>query len=413
MQSKEANRAGRALLVVEPNFANEHIGVRRVILDYWRRLDTLGYGVDLAVIRDGELFRVTDELCAAIYRSLTSPTRRRQAPRWDSRRSRRVAARSIAWNSNPAGQAADDVSGVCSPREYEVSILSNPWLCNRLMPDVEFTHGIVYDLVPNLLAAQVLDFSAPYLEIAPFAYAHHVGYRYYLDRVKTILCISESTRTDFVRYYSPDSPEKVVVDFPFHFEYFVEPTDDPPPISKTSNRLRVALVNVLDPRKNVEQVCRALSLVSRRIPTDVTVVGRERLPANIVMQYLSKMAEHGAHVTWYRDAQDHRLYRAYQNADVLLFPSLYEGLGLPILESQCLGTPAISGTGSSMGEINLNPLLKVDQTNALELASALELSFKGPVVKGVALSAQTKILLSKNHRFEATLHAARTQEAWG
>src|ERR1700712_1258968 len=97
----------------------------------------------------------------------------------------------------------------------------------------------------------------------------------------------------------------------------------------------------------------------------------------------------------------------YGACDVLLFPSLYEGLGLPILEAQSFGTPAISGSGSSLGEINFNPALFVDPQSTSDISRSVSSFLDGtaPVLKGAELVAATRSFLDEHHTFERTVRA--------
>ena len=399
--AESAGTRRAALLIVEPRFAVEHVGVRRVISHYWQRLAARGYAVDLAIAAGGHLHRIS---AAAAAETLVAITVRHGEK----------TARSGMLDLRDAVEQQIDTS------EYEVSMITNPWLCDQLMPRLRFTHGVVYDLVPNLLAAQTMDFGTPNWVTAGFANAHHRGFEYFLAHVDTILCISESTRSDFLRYYSPeeaaeasgsDRPSGVIVDIPFDVDDFleaqapaaVEPVARAQAPDARAGATRVLLVNVLDPRKNIAQVSTALAAVSRHLPLEIDIVGSNRLPPELKPKtFLTQLASGGARVTWHENAPDELLTELYRNADILLFPSLYEGLGLPILEAQSLGTPCISSSGSSLGEVNLNPGLFVDPRDPADIAAVLAAYVAGEieVLRGEALARRTRKFLAENRGFD-------------
>ncbi|TXG99834.1 MAG: glycosyltransferase [Candidatus Moraniibacteriota bacterium] len=60
-----------------------------------------------------------------------------------------------------------------------------------------------------------------------------------------------------------------------------------------------------------------------------------------------------------------------KKAEALVFPSLYEGFGLPILEAQMVGTPVVTSTTSSLPEIAGGGAFLVDPTRSKELSRAL------------------------------------------
>src|SRR5438445_10942656 len=71
---------------------------------------------------------------------------------------------------------------------------------------------------------------------------------------------------------------------------------------------------------------------------------------------------------------DEMLPAIYSAAEVLAFPSLYEGFGLPILEAMACGTPVVASHASCLPEVAEGAALLVDPTNVEGLTSALELA---------------------------------------
>jgi glycosyltransferase involved in cell wall biosynthesis len=61
----------------------------------------------------------------------------------------------------------------------------------------------------------------------------------------------------------------------------------------------------------------------------------------------------------------------YSFADVLVFPSLYEGFGMPVLEAMACGTPVITSKTTALGEVAGDAAMLVDPSNARELADAI------------------------------------------
>lgn len=69
---------------------------------------------------------------------------------------------------------------------------------------------------------------------------------------------------------------------------------------------------------------------------------------------------------------DQKLASIYKGSLFLLFPSLYEGFGLPVIEAMACGTPVLTSNSTSLGEIAGNAALLVDPTNMNEITSAIE-----------------------------------------
>lgn len=340
----------KALFVVEPDFLEKHVGVRRVIFHYMGELERLGFEIELATPDKGRLWllQVTPASAAAADGE--------DAPRPGLARTQRRAR----------------------PADYETVVVTNPWLCARGLPPLPGCVGIAYDLVPNLIATGCLRFSdSP--GIYGFARDHDLGYRYFLEHARTILCISESTRRDLLALYRPARADlDVAVHVPF--ECAAGPAAEPAPGT-------VLLVNVLDARKNLDHVAEVLERAHAVAPFRVIVVARERLAPARALAFFQRLDAAGIAYTWFRDVDDDCLADQYRAATVLLFPSWYEGLGLPILEAQQFGVPAISTDVSSCPEANVNPGLCFAPDDVAGMTDALVgvLSGARPHLRGEAL----------------------------
>ena len=384
-----------ALLIVERDFLVTHVGVRQVVLFYWGRLEKAGYRVRLATPVAGALLAAKPitraEAVAAMDRD------RSDAPDWRSADTFDVWERAIRDRrpKNIVKWSTDRVNA----RDFSLSIVTNPWLCANGLPHERFSAGIVYDMVPNLLACGALRLGTV-TDIYGFAYAHDVGYRAYQRQADKILAISESARQDFLDFYSSDPNLAAITDV-------VIPFDSPPlPRIKArpampQERRKLLLVNVLDPRKNFSAVERAVNVAMRATNFDIDLVGRERMSETDTHRFMTSLTEAGARVRWFRSASDACLTRLYADADVLLFPSFYEGLGLPILEAQAHGTPVVSSNTSSCGEVNLNPCLTSAPTDTEALARAVLEVFADlaeGISSGPALVARQRVFLETRNR---------------
>lgn len=379
-----------ALLIVERDFLLTHVGVRRVVLFYWRRLEEAGFRVRLATPAGGILLEAKPITLAEVTASLNKG--RSDAPDW------RSTDKPDVWERAVRGRRPVDIvkwtEARVSTRDAAVSIVTNPWLCANGFPDERFTAGIVYDMVPNLLACGALRFGTV-TDIYGFAHAHDVGYRIHQRQAEAILAISKSARGDFLAFYpsAGDLAGRTRVVIPFDLP--ASPRIKARP-ALAQERRRLLLVNVLDPRKNFSGVEASVKLAMRQASFDIDVVGRERMSEGAARAFLTNLSQAGAHVRWYRSASDACLQRLYADADVLLFPSLYEGLGLPILEAQAHGTPVVSSNTSSCGEINLNPGLAFAPADTPALARAILDVFAGTAVavSGPALAAAQQAFLA-------------------
>lgn len=122
-------------------------------------------------------------------------------------------------------------------------------------------------------------------------------------------------------------------------------------------------IGTLQPRKNVESTIwahRALS-PAERIRTPLIIIGRAGWKCDEVMQLIEEDSASGA-VRWLKHVPDADLLPVLKLSSALVFPSLGEGFGLPVLEAFAASVPVITSNTTSLPEvagdaaISINPL---------------------------------------------------------
>ena len=111
-------------------------------------------------------------------------------------------------------------------------------------------------------------------------------------------------------------------------------------------------VGTLEPRKNLDRLLKAFSLVSEtyRNRFVLVIVGGKGW-GNINLQKLIQENQLDGLVKLLGYIPDHELALLYSNARFLIMPSIYEGFGLPILEAMQYGTPVLTSRNGSMAEV--------------------------------------------------------------
>ena len=192
--------------------------------------------------------------------------------------------------------------------------------------------------------------------------------RLLLRRYACIVTISQTTRDDLLAAYRLDAA-RLVVAYPGVSERF-RPGGERPPRSSTT----VLHVGSLIPRKNLIAAVRAVA-AARASGTDVRFViagtgpDEPALRRAVTELQLDEFTRFAGRVT-----EEEKL-RLYQDADILLFPSVREGFGMAAAEALACGVPVIGSARTSTREIvrhEVSGLLVEDSTDVRQLAAALQ-----------------------------------------
>lgn len=132
-----------------------------------------------------------------------------------------------------------------------------------------------------------------------------------------------------------------------------------------------------EPRKNIEGLLKAYALLVSRDPfsPSLTIVGGRGWGRDPVESLPSEL-QGRVHVLGYlgEEEKEELLGRAV----ALVYPSFYEGFGLPVLEAMARGIPVVTSRGTVMEEVGAGAVLAVDPRSPAEMASAMERLLKEP-----------------------------------
>jgi len=173
-------------------------------------------------------------------------------------------------------------------------------------------------------------------------------------RADAMVAVSESTRRDSIRILGVP-PEKIVA-IPLGVgENFREISDE-----KQLEEIRrkyglpekfILYVGLVEPRKNLPLLLEAYcDLQKQGIPHTLVIVGRYGWDSEEVLKQVQELKlDQWVHFTGYVDHSE--LPAIYNLASLMVYPSLYEGFGLPVLEAMACGTPLVTTEVSSMPEL--------------------------------------------------------------
>lgn len=255
------------------------------------------------------------------------------------------------------------------------TLLGTPW--DRFQPDTDLFHATEHLLPPFRRIRTVLTVHDLIYVLFP---EYHLPMNYHFLRLMmprfarragAIIAISECTRRDLVRLWQ--IPEEKV-----HVIYEgIDARFRPPLAATTAARVRASYglpdrfalyVGTIEPRKNLPTLLEAWKRLGS--PCPLVIAGKKGW---LYEETFTKVEALGLsdRVIFTGFVPDEDLPALYGAAEIFVFPSLYEGFGLPVLEAMACGTPVVTTTGGSLPEVAGDAALLVDPTAVAALTDAL------------------------------------------
>lgn len=195
-----------------------------------------------------------------------------------------------------------------------------------------------------------------------------------------VICVSKATRTDFLNYTGFAADQVTTVPLAASRELFY-PVTDPDRIAAVQHRFGITgggyilSLATFEPRKNIDHLIRSFARLveERAIPDDfnLVLVGTKGWKFDQIMAEVSRADHLRSRIIITGFVPDEDLAPLYSGALAFVYPSLYEGFGLPPLEAMQCGLPVITSNQSSLPEVVGNAALLVSPTDSDALCQAL------------------------------------------
>lgn len=238
--------------------------------------------------------------------------------------------------------------------------LSNelPFNINRFKgKKVVSTHDLIFLRFPKLY---------PYIDRK----IYNKKFRHACDVADTIVAISEETKRDIEKYYFiPESKIKVIYQScdEIYYQELTKEHIDQVDVKHQLPEKYLLYVGTIEERKNLLTIVKALKKV-KDIP--LVVVGNKKLYYQKVKEFINANKLQNR-VIFLKNTENSDLPVIYRKAELFIFPSLFEGFGIPIIEALTSRTPVITSKGGCFPEAAGPDSIYIDPTNENELAEQI------------------------------------------
>ncbi|MCF4967336.1 glycosyl transferase family 1 [Nostoc sp. CMAA1605] len=304
-----------------------------------------------------------------------------------------------------------------------LSKIPNPILpyyegCFGLSDIVHGTDYFVYPCAKSINFMTICD-----LTFIKYPYFASQIVKTYTNRIKqclkwtdAIITISETSKQDIIQYLNI-KPEKIFVT-PLASRYNSDYFEQKNILNLLGQQViydfskpYLLFVSTIEPRKNINTIITAFNILKQqhKIEHHLIMIGKkgwiyEPIFAAIASSPWKDEIHHLDYLS------DELVALFYSKADVFVYPSHYEGFGLPVLEAMTLGAPVVSSNTSSIPEVAGDAAILIDPEDPMQLAeSILKVISDRQLRKDLIARGKARAkLFSWERTAKATLNAYRT-----
>jgi glycosyltransferase involved in cell wall biosynthesis len=230
------------------------------------------------------------------------------------------------------------------------------------VPTVVTIHDMSLTLFPRFHPVRRVVLNRPFVNVAS-------------RRADAIITVSEAARRDIVRLYGIE-PTRVHVVHEAAAPSF-RLIQDPPELRRVRERYRLAdrfilYVGTIEPRKNLPTLLDAFARrrIAGDLPHQLVCAGPYGWLSDDVEQQIDRLRIRDAvRFTGYVPFDD--LPAIYNLAEIFVFPSVYEGFGLPVIEAMACGAPVLTGHVEALTEVAGDAAERVDARDVDALGDAI------------------------------------------
>ncbi len=283
------------------------------------------------------------------------------------------------------------------PTTFPSTIFKSAWRSSWVKSDlkknhIDLYHGLSHEIplgiqktnIPSVVTIHDLIFERYPDQFNPIdVKTYHYKFSYACKNADKIIAISQQTKKDIIHFYKIPE-EKISICYQSCNPTFASiiSTEEKSRIKQLydlPDRFLLYVGSIIE-RKNLLTICKAMKLLKQDFDIPLIVIGDGGNYKKQVQQYINKNNLHKqvrflsddsniASLESYRQATD--FPAIYQQALCMIYPSIFEGFGIPVLEALWSKTPVITSNVSCLPETGGNAAFYVDPFSVNDMASAI------------------------------------------
>ncbi len=278
---------------------------------------------------------------------------------------------------------------ICTPKSSYFKSVWRSWgvLSDLKKDGIEIYHGLSNEIpfgIKKINIASVVTIHdlifLRYPEYYPWfdRIIYGLKFKYACRNADKIIAVSEQTKNDIVAYFNVDESKIEVIyqNCAPVFRSEISENDKESVNKKYSLPERYLLsVGTIERRKNLILIVKALRQIDENV--SLVVVGKETAYVSEVKRFIDEN-KLTSRVMFLTNVPLNDLPAIYRQAEVFIFPSRFEGFGIPIVEALHCGVPVIAASGSCLEEAGGPGSLYINPDNETEMSDAINSILKNP-----------------------------------
>jgi len=208
----------------------------------------------------------------------------------------------------------------------------------------------------------------------------------FIRKADKVITVSENTKNDIIKFLKVPK-EKISVTFETYNECYdseIKKEDSKKILDKYGiNKNYFLFVGMIEPRKNILSILKAFIELDDELDEDLVIVGKKGWYYREIEEFMENIKNKRLknRIIFTGFVSEKELVSIYKNAEIFIYPSFYEGFGIPPLEAMVCGVPVITSNTSSIPEVVGDAAIKIDPYNYIELKEAIKVLKHNPQKK--------------------------------